>query len=209
MLTLAIVGGVTGTVALIATVAGILWFCMLHRKSKLNKNSETDSPEPYAQDTGQDPKTKLEFKQRLSIALGAAKGLCHLHCLRRPLVHGNFKTTNVLVDENFIAKVADAGVSKLLDRIGDPGPRRGNAKIFRDPENNFVDRSLVGSFTADGMHDILRLMLQCLSFPRKRPKMDIVVTELDRILENEMAVTTGADENTATTVTLGSELFTS
>jgi len=32
-------------------------------------------------------------------------------------VHKNFKTANVLVDENFIAKVADAGLHNFLGRV--------------------------------------------------------------------------------------------
>jgi serine/threonine protein kinase len=32
------------------------------------------------------------------------------------LIHKDFKTANVLVDENFIAKVADAGVRNFLGR---------------------------------------------------------------------------------------------
>ncbi|RZC59498.1 hypothetical protein C5167_006804 [Papaver somniferum] len=63
------------------------------------------------------PEEKLEFKHRLPIALGAAKGLAHLHTMSPPLVHKNFKTANVLVDENFIAKVADAGIRNLLGRV--------------------------------------------------------------------------------------------
>ncbi|GMN46475.1 hypothetical protein TIFTF001_015652 [Ficus carica] len=86
-------------------------------------------------DTRKDPSTKLEFKQRVSIALGAATGLCHLHGLKPPLVHKNFKTANVLVDENFIAKVADAGVSKLLEKIEEAGPsRESSVNVFQDPE---------------------------------------------------------------------------
>ncbi|KAG2727190.1 hypothetical protein I3843_01G142600 [Carya illinoinensis] len=73
--------------------------------------------------TGVDSSTKLEFKQRLAIAIGAAKGLCHLHGLRPPLVHKNFKTANVLVDENFIAKVSDAGISRLLEKIEEAGQK--------------------------------------------------------------------------------------
>ncbi len=62
-------------------------------------------------------------------------GLCHLHGLRPPLVHKNFKTANVLVDENFIAKVTDAGVSKLLEMIEEAGPSYiSSANVFRDPE---------------------------------------------------------------------------
>ncbi|KAF5725598.1 receptor-like protein kinase HERK 1 isoform X2 [Tripterygium wilfordii] len=65
---------------------------------------------------------KLEFKNRLSIALGAAKGLAHLHSLSPRIVHKDFKTANVLVDENFIAKVADAGLRNFLGRFDVAGP---------------------------------------------------------------------------------------
>ncbi|KAG0495706.1 hypothetical protein HPP92_000397 [Vanilla planifolia] len=78
---------------------------------------------------------KLEFKQRLSIAVGAAKGLSHLYSLTPPMGHLNFKTSNVLVDENFIAKVADAGIVKLLQRLDDTGPSQASATdIFQDPQ---------------------------------------------------------------------------
>lgn len=75
--------------------------------------------------------------------------------------------------------------------------------------NDFVDRRLVGSFTAEGMRDLIRLTLQCVSFPgKRRPKMEMVVVELERIQEKEMAMTTVMGEGTAT-FTLGSQLFTS
>jgi hypothetical protein len=37
-------------------------------------------------------------------------------------LHKNFKTANVLVDENFIAKVADAGLRNFLGRVDIAGP---------------------------------------------------------------------------------------
>uniref|UniRef100_A0A453GHW3 non-specific serine/threonine protein kinase n=1 Tax=Aegilops tauschii subsp. strangulata TaxID=200361 RepID=A0A453GHW3_AEGTS len=87
-------------------------------------------------DTGKESMTRLEFKQRLSIAIGAAKGLDHLHSLAPPLIHKGFKTSNVLVDENFIAKVSDAGVDRLLRGLEDPGsPLNGfRSGIYQDPE---------------------------------------------------------------------------
>ncbi|XP_019175057.1 PREDICTED: putative serine/threonine-protein kinase isoform X2 [Ipomoea nil] len=88
---------------------------------------------------GRDSSTKLEFKQRLSIASGTAKGLCHLHGQCPPVVHGNFKTGNVLVDENFIPKVADAGISSLLKEINHDaaGPSHSiQPSPFIDPEVN-------------------------------------------------------------------------
>lgn len=52
------------------------------------------------------------------------------------MVHGNFKTANVLVDEDFLAKVSDAGVRKLLQKIEDVGSSSTTSSFsaFRDPE---------------------------------------------------------------------------
>ncbi|XP_047053199.1 serine/threonine-protein kinase-like protein ACR4 [Lolium rigidum] len=79
---------------------------------------------------GHAPTVRLEFKQRLSIAHGTAKGLSHLHSLTPPAVHMNFKTVNVLVDEDFTPKVADAGIRGLLDRLGSADP---SSRICNDP----------------------------------------------------------------------------
>lgn len=74
--------------------------------------------------------------------------------------------------------------------------------------NNLVDHRLAGRFTAEGMRDLIKLMLHCMRIPGKeRPKMKNVVLELDRILEQEIRLTTVTGEST-TTVTLGSQLFT-
>ncbi|GKB89855.1 nodulation receptor kinase, partial [Tanacetum coccineum] len=48
--------------------------------------------------------------------------LAHLHSLSPRLAHKDFKTSNVLVDENFIAKVTDAGVRNFLGRGDTTGP---------------------------------------------------------------------------------------
>ncbi|XP_039146574.1 probable serine/threonine-protein kinase PBL28 isoform X1 [Dioscorea cayenensis subsp. rotundata] len=97
-------------------------------------------------DTDKELKIKLEFKQRLSVAIGAAKGLSHLHSIVPPLVHRNFKTSNVLVDENFIAKVADAGIIRFIQNIEDVGTSEGShhQNIFRDPEIK-EDRTFSGA----------------------------------------------------------------
>ena len=48
-------------------------------------------------------------------------GLDHLHSLSPRLLHKDFKTSNVLVDENFVAKVADAGIRNFLGKFNIAG----------------------------------------------------------------------------------------
>ncbi|XVF36343.1 hypothetical protein REPUB_Repub19eG0050300 [Reevesia pubescens] len=59
----------------------------------------------------------LDWKKRFDIAVGTAKGLAYLHeeCLEWVL-HCDVKPQNILLDSNYHPKVADFGLSKLLNR---------------------------------------------------------------------------------------------
>ncbi|XP_050375745.1 receptor protein-tyrosine kinase CEPR2 [Argentina anserina] len=58
---------------------------------------------------------ELDWYQRYRIALGAARGISYLHhdC-SPPIVHRDIKSTNILLDNDYEAKVADFGVAKTV-----------------------------------------------------------------------------------------------
>lgn len=59
---------------------------------------------------------QLDWEARINITMGAAKGLAYLHhdCSPR-IIHRDIKSSNILLDGNFDARVSDFGLAKLLE----------------------------------------------------------------------------------------------
>ncbi|KAK4746358.1 hypothetical protein SAY87_012670 [Trapa incisa] len=56
----------------------------------------------------------LDWRTRMKIALGAAKGLEYLHeKADPPVIYRDFKASNILLDDDFNAKLSDFGLAKL------------------------------------------------------------------------------------------------
>ncbi|KAK1322512.1 hypothetical protein QJS10_CPA03g01635 [Acorus calamus] len=54
----------------------------------------------------------LSWNLRMKVALGAAKGLAFLHSEEAKVIYRDFKTSNVLLDSNYNAKLSDFGLAK-------------------------------------------------------------------------------------------------
>jgi serine/threonine protein kinase len=57
----------------------------------------------------------ISLESRLQICTDSAKALAHLHSETvRPILHGDVKSANILLDSNCMAKVSDFGTSRFL-----------------------------------------------------------------------------------------------
>ncbi|KAH9740485.1 putative serine/threonine-protein kinase PBL16 [Citrus sinensis] len=54
----------------------------------------------------------LPWSIRMKIAFGAAKGLAFLHEAEKPVIYRDFKTSNILLDTDYNAKLSDFGLAK-------------------------------------------------------------------------------------------------
>ncbi|XP_062101389.1 probable serine/threonine-protein kinase PBL11 [Humulus lupulus] len=64
----------------------------------------------------------LSWSTRLHIAIGAARGLAFLHNSEKSVIYRDFKTSNILLDAAYNAKLSDFGLAKA-------GPVNGNSHV--------------------------------------------------------------------------------
>ncbi|KAG2669801.1 hypothetical protein I3760_14G050900 [Carya illinoinensis] len=76
-------------------------------------------------------RTPLDWNARVKISLGIARGIAHLHSAGGPkFSHGNIKSTNVLLNQDFEGRISDYGLTPLMNVPATPSRGTG----YRAPE---------------------------------------------------------------------------
>ncbi|EEF31738.1 serine-threonine protein kinase, plant-type, putative [Ricinus communis] len=110
----------------------------------------------------------LTWRQRVNIAIGAAKGIAHLHNGVTPsIIHRDIKPSNILVGSNFEAKVSDFGLVKL-GPIGDQS--HVSSQIKGTP--GYLDPAYCSSFHLSPFSDVYSFGVILLQLVSARPAVD-------------------------------------
>lgn len=93
---------------------------------------------------------QLTWPRRLSMALGAAKGMDFLHRHNPPIIHRDLKSPNLMVDDTFRCKVGDFGLSKPLDNNSVASRGAATLPLWLAPEQ--LDHQHPMASTASDVH---------------------------------------------------------
>ncbi|GLJ20456.1 hypothetical protein SUGI_0372150 [Cryptomeria japonica] len=107
---------------------------------------ETDSNRGESEFQNEKP---LDWHTRLNIALQAGAGLLYLHqSCSPPIVHKDIKSSNILLDKRMFAKVADFGLSKLIENF------EGNSTVQVNGTIGYLDPEYFTTFSLNEKSDV-------------------------------------------------------
>ncbi|KAH9648183.1 G-type lectin S-receptor-like serine/threonine-protein kinase SD3-1 [Citrus sinensis] len=154
---------------------------------------------------------RLTWKKRVDICTSVARALCYLHTGCREFVsHGNLKCENVLLDENFEAKVTDFGLGIFHGDASVYGTSAGKDvedfgkmvlilvngsrevedvcewaynEWMEGRQETIIDKRIVGGVDPEKLERVLRIAFWCLqNDERMRPSMGEVLNVLEGTL---------------------------
>eukprot|EP00897_Mesotaenium_endlicherianum_P002471 jgi/Mesen1/2251/ME000153S01472 len=112
----------------------------------------------------------LTLDQRLLIAVGTAKGLDYLHSSsQEPIVHRDVKSANILLDDDFQAKIADFGLSKVLASTAEGTGAAYAATTGVAGTYGYMDPDTHDTFEATASNDVFSFGVVLLELLTGRP----------------------------------------
>nr|XP_029145864.1 probable receptor-like protein kinase At1g30570 [Arachis hypogaea] len=113
-------------------------------------------------------KNSLTWKQRVNIAIGAARGIAYLHEGIKPsIIHRDLKPSNILLGEGFEAKVSDFGLVKS-------GPIKDQSHVSSQIKGTpgYLDPAYCSSFHVTKFTDVYSFGVILLQLVSARPAVD-------------------------------------
>ncbi|KAF8294782.1 kinase-like protein, partial [Clavulina sp. PMI_390] len=115
----------------------------------------------------------LDAKKVETILLGITKGICYLHSLHPPVVHGDLHPGNVLLGGNSKPLLCDFGLSRIIHEVTRTRTRRqtGGVTRFLAPELTDCPEA---DFRTSQQSDVFSLaMLSLYTWSGKRPFVEL------------------------------------
>ncbi|KAJ7974025.1 Receptor-like kinase [Quillaja saponaria] len=116
----------------------------------------------------------LTWDTRNKIIRGVANGLSYLHGLDKPIIHRDIKTSNVLLDSEFEAHIADFGLARTIDNSSHVSTQVAGTMGYMPPE--YREGMTVATVKAD-VYSFGILMLETAT--GHRPNLPLVVEGKD------------------------------
>ncbi|XP_042508462.1 protein STRUBBELIG-RECEPTOR FAMILY 3-like isoform X2 [Macadamia integrifolia] len=152
-----------------ANVVELLGYCAEHGQRLLIYEYFSNETLHDALHSDDELTRKLSWNSRVRVALGGARALEYLHEVCQPrVVHHNFKSTNILLDDKLAARVSDCGLASLISSRSLSGHLL-SAYGYAAPEfdsGNYTYQSDVYSFGVV----MLELLTGRKSYDRSRPR---------------------------------------
>ncbi|KAL0450450.1 UNVERIFIED_CONTAM: Receptor-like protein kinase FERONIA [Sesamum latifolium] len=121
--------------------------------------------------------TSLTWKQHLKICVGAARGLDYLHT-GHGVIHGDVKASNILLDENLVAKVSDFGLAKHENRSTSQSHISTKVKGTK----GYLDAHYMSTGKLTRKSDTYAFGVVLLEVLCGRPALDLMLPEDEQIL---------------------------